>query len=667
MAYKYVMTINQSDFFELLISEATYKEFIEFIEKNPHLLENNTIKTASVLKIIGRRPLLYHIIIKAITERGGMTLSEIYQHIKENYGDEKKKKMKSGSGLTNYLKHLEIIGILDSQEKGKRIKWLPSNNNITLDISSTKYLTTEHPGFEQVINSKLDLKIQLNDQSDDEDFDPKRLLQSLIKSDIKFDEATQILYKLTEKLKTYNSPLFNWNEIPGFDDEKLIEILKNDFNIDWVRDAKFEKIDDNRTLKVSFDTRNILLKLNDEENEISLEIDGKKKDNFIVKSENGILYIHNRIKKIRKTELIEIITNEMSNSNLNFEPIYKFKNLVMSTSPYGVYIQDINDSFYYSLSYEKINSIALEVINEMLKTENITVNKIREILLKINSDKNLEQNEKRYWSQKNVEYISSIDNIEKKYKEENINVRKLNIPEEREKAIKKMKNDKELELDEIKNDFLINQLSEERLKKFKLYIIGKKEFDNNITRNVFLILKKMGFKYIDSDFAKVVIKQYIYEREIIRRDVQDPKKYAVQQFNSGREFYELASLFNHKDDIVNGSLNALLALNDFYSILFFAFNKIGSSAMFFALTKMSTEIFADKVVTDKLKEYQVYSKYQETMLYIKNNTLLSTVIQKGGCEDENFTKSDLNELLIHTYKIMKVTDKFIDGYYPNQN
>jgi len=43
--------------------------------------------------------------------------------------------------------------------------------------------------------------------------------------------------------------IFNWDEIPGKDDDHLKEFLKKDFCIDWVENAKIEKIDErNRTL-----------------------------------------------------------------------------------------------------------------------------------------------------------------------------------------------------------------------------------------------------------------------------------------------------------------------------------------------------------------------------------------------------------------------------------
>ena len=35
--------------------------------------------------------------------------------------------------------------------------------------------------------------------------------------------------------------LFDWNKIPGTDNEKLMEILKNDFNIEWTENAIIEK------------------------------------------------------------------------------------------------------------------------------------------------------------------------------------------------------------------------------------------------------------------------------------------------------------------------------------------------------------------------------------------------------------------------------------------
>lgn len=66
--------------------------------------------------------------------------------------------------------------------------------------------------------------------------------------------------------------LFNWNEIPGNDNERLIKYLQK-FAINWVKTAKIEKIEDGKIIKVSTDKNYLSLKLNDEETKVILKTD----------------------------------------------------------------------------------------------------------------------------------------------------------------------------------------------------------------------------------------------------------------------------------------------------------------------------------------------------------------------------------------------------------
>src|SRR3972149_11562703 len=52
-----------------------------------------------------------------------------------------------------------------------------------------------------------------------------------------------------EKKKIKNNYLFKWDEIPGLDNAKLIDFLKQNYNIDWVKSAIIEKTDD-KTIRV---------------------------------------------------------------------------------------------------------------------------------------------------------------------------------------------------------------------------------------------------------------------------------------------------------------------------------------------------------------------------------------------------------------------------------
>lgn len=86
--------------------------------------------------------------------------------------------------------------------------------------------------------------------------------------------------------------MFNWDNIPGNDNGKLIEVLKEDFGIDWVEKAKIEKIDDGNTIRVSTEKNSLSLRLNDEKTKVNLEIDDSISYEFILLKEKGKLNIY---------------------------------------------------------------------------------------------------------------------------------------------------------------------------------------------------------------------------------------------------------------------------------------------------------------------------------------------------------------------------------------
>lgn len=95
-------------------------------------------------------------------------------------------------------------------------------------------------------------------------------------------------YELDEGIKY----LFSWDKILENDKDKLIEFLKQNYDIELVK-RKIIKIDD-ETIKVSFRNKILLLKLNNEKTKLSLKIDGVQKEEFIVKEKNGKLNIYKK-------------------------------------------------------------------------------------------------------------------------------------------------------------------------------------------------------------------------------------------------------------------------------------------------------------------------------------------------------------------------------------
>lgn len=86
--------------------------------------------------------------------------------------------------------------------------------------------------------------------------------------------------------------LFSWDKIPGNDNERLIKYIKYNFDIDWVKTAKIEKFDGDKTIRVYTEKNSISLRLNDEKTRVSLKIDEGVSDIFIAKAENGKLNVY---------------------------------------------------------------------------------------------------------------------------------------------------------------------------------------------------------------------------------------------------------------------------------------------------------------------------------------------------------------------------------------
>ena len=126
------------------------------------------------------------------------------------------------------------------------------------------------------------------------------------------NEKTKII------LEIYNGYLFSWDDIPGNDNEILIEFLKKRFGIDWVKTAKIEKIDKGKTIRLSFKNNFLSLKLNDEKTKLILKIDDVRTDEFIVKQENSKLNIYDN------GRTSELITEKKKLRGLGFYPNISF-------------------------------------------------------------------------------------------------------------------------------------------------------------------------------------------------------------------------------------------------------------------------------------------------------------------------------------------------------
>ena len=106
----------------------------------------------------------------------------------------------------------------------------------------------------------------------------------------KESETADFLELLSTQLK--EEYLFSWDEIPGNDDKRLIEFLKDELKIEWAKTEDISKIDDGKTIIVSNKEKSLSLKLNDEKTKANLKIENGRAYEFTVKTENGKLNIH---------------------------------------------------------------------------------------------------------------------------------------------------------------------------------------------------------------------------------------------------------------------------------------------------------------------------------------------------------------------------------------
>ncbi len=89
-----------------------------------------------------------------------------------------------------------------------------------------------------------------------------------------------------------NSYLFNWNEVPGSDDNRFREFLVQNFSADWVKTASTRKSSDGKTVNMSDRTNFISLTLNDEKTRANLTISNVGTIEFTVKVEDSRVKVY---------------------------------------------------------------------------------------------------------------------------------------------------------------------------------------------------------------------------------------------------------------------------------------------------------------------------------------------------------------------------------------
>jgi hypothetical protein len=234
-----------------------------------------------------------------------------------------------------------------------------------------------------------------------------------------------------------NEPIFCWDDIPGNDEDKFIQFLKQNYGTDWLGKG-FQKSESNKTISISVEndrkTNSLSLSLNEEETKVTLTIDCIRKDEFIVQEVSGK-------KNIYQIDIDKLKDFLRMNYNINLDWV---KNSVTEISSDGKTIK-ISDPDEHSLSLkliEKNNKVYLDLkdgrTGEFSATLNVKNNK-HDVYYKSKKSveeeynaakKDKEVKEKAYGELKDL--LTSIDDTIKKGKASYKSIDDENKKEEKE-------------------------------------------------------------------------------------------------------------------------------------------------------------------------------------------------------------------------------------------
>ncbi len=90
--------------------------------------------------------------------------------------------------------------------------------------------------------------------------------------------------------------LFNWEDVPGNDNMRILRYLSDDLKIDWVKNAVINKTPDNKIITVSNGEKSLRFELKLEENKVILELDKSGNYEYKLKLDGGNINIYSRLR-----------------------------------------------------------------------------------------------------------------------------------------------------------------------------------------------------------------------------------------------------------------------------------------------------------------------------------------------------------------------------------
>ncbi len=113
---------------------------------------------------------------------------------------------------------------------------------------------------------------------------------------VKFGESLNtVLYIYTpdspDPKKYSRLYLFDWNNVPGTDNAKFLKFLQDDLGINWVKNAKIIKLDDNKVIRIFSEDNSMEIVLDNEE-KASIKLRNGKTYDLQVVMDRGRPYVY---------------------------------------------------------------------------------------------------------------------------------------------------------------------------------------------------------------------------------------------------------------------------------------------------------------------------------------------------------------------------------------
>ena len=105
-----------------------------------------------------------------------------------------------------------------------------------------------------------------------------------------------------------DSYLFNWDNVPGTDSERLLRFLTDDIDIGWAENAEILKSDDGKTIRIFKDENSAEIIINEREGKATLKISDGRTHDLKVKKENCKLNIYPYSMECEKETLRDLDT-----------------------------------------------------------------------------------------------------------------------------------------------------------------------------------------------------------------------------------------------------------------------------------------------------------------------------------------------------------------------